>query len=219
MFRTENNIYYLELTETHLSVLENVFDFCNKVLNKNTFCQAFECANFLKKSKNISDGEWNKFILQMNSVINDVFYQNKFETRIRNLREFIDNKKNLFLNGAEVHDVATFCDIYSRIGIGQFFEVSRLFSPNINITALRKVCENINLLLFNSVGGGLSIYNEELPTAFYDAALIHGAIRFRLAWDRNPVGDITVDYDNFRWKRSKDSCIVVVTKEHKLERI
>jgi hypothetical protein len=103
-------------------------------------------------------------------------------------------------------------DFYSRIGIGQFREIVSAFSwwqrDEQWLNHRDEVERLIHDAQFNLTGmpfnASYGIFSPEVPESAKIAWDIQQVIRHRLAWDRNPKGGMTVDFDTPMKSSTKD---------------
>ena len=97
---------------------------------------------------------------------------------------------------AKIIDLAL--DLYTRIGQGMFEEIlwhpRYAFKTNTdNLPEARIILDRLKKLL---TGNDPNVYDGmgQLTDEDHIAYDLHQVIRYRLAWDENPKGDITVDF-------------------------
>lgn len=102
-------------------------------------------------------------------------------------------------------------DLYSRIGLGQFDEVERLWrddgrkkadhkyneTEEIDFDGMREKLKELKQMI-GFTNGSWGIHCLSVPDHFRIAWDIKRVLRHRLAWDLNPEGAITVDFDEVR---------------------
>lgn len=96
-------------------------------------------------------------------------------------------------------------DFFTRIGIGQIEEISHgiyVFGwnyPNEWMEQFNEVREILDEIKFNLIGmppnASYGIHSPEIPDEIRMAYDIQQVIRHRLAWDQEPNGGITIDFD------------------------
>ncbi len=120
----------------------------------------------------------------------------------------MSNKKYaLHLTEKQARVIINALDLYSRIGMGQLKEVAYVLRHN-PIPASASEAENRSSILIDikdeldvlsklwmNGSGYHSINSSKISDVFRIAWDIQQVIRHRLAWDRNPKGEITVDFD------------------------
>lgn len=91
-------------------------------------------------------------------------------------------------------------DLYSRIGIGQFEEVASVYDHGLTLRVEQR--EKVVGCLMdakNAAGhpssGSYGIHNANVHDDFRVAYDIKQVVRRRMDWDRNPVGDLFVDFN------------------------
>lgn len=116
----------------------------------------------------------------------------------------MDKTYTLTLTEKQARILVRALDLFTRIGIGQFEEMIRVFDPacRTEMTKLR-VAENHVAHAQRLVTGfpenaSFGIHAEEVSDDFRMARDIGTVIRNRLAWDRTPAGGMGVDFDEPR---------------------
>lgn len=108
----------------------------------------------------------------------------------------------LSLTKEQVEVLIQALDLYSRIGIGQFEEILDVYDfSKISYESRDDVKQHMmssKVLAGHSMNGNYGIHNEEINDKFRIAYDIQQVVRHRLAWDRNPKGEITVNFDKPR---------------------
>ena len=94
-------------------------------------------------------------------------------------------------------------DHYSRTGIGQFEDVINVYDHDYRMSLHKKEELRAALNLAKGIAehlasGSYGIRNPKVADKFRQAYDIQQVIRNRLAFDRKPEGDITVDFDEPR---------------------
>lgn len=132
----------------------------------------------------------------------------------------------LHLTEKQARVIVNALDLYSRIGMGQLKEVAYVLratqklndntdveiqerSDQINI--IRDRLEAISRYWMNG-SGYHSITSQKISDVFRVAWDIQQVIRHRLAWDKNPKGDITVDFDD-ALKTSEEQLPTIESKD------
>lgn len=91
-------------------------------------------------------------------------------------------------------------DLYTRIGMGQFSEITHLFIFNDQIESMELLDDLKRKYTSLKEGEYKGIGGRELEDKFKIAQDMHEVIRHRLAWTKNPEGDLFVNYSNpFHW--------------------
>jgi len=110
-------------------------------------------------------------------------------------------KYRLTFNEEQADLLVRALDAYSRLCVGQFntavesawmhkiLEVDRK-DVEYHCNQLKRIFTGIN-----SPGASYGIYSKEIPDGARIAWDIQQVVRNRLAWDRNPQGGITVNFD------------------------
>jgi hypothetical protein len=120
------------------------------------------------------------------------------------------------INEEQAKIIINALDFYSRIGIGQFIEIVLAFSWwqcdeqwfNHRNEVERLIYDaqfNLTGMPFNASYG---IFSPEVHENAKIAWDIQQVIRYRLAWDRNPKGGMTVDFDDPMRSSTKDFPII-----------
>ena len=92
-------------------------------------------------------------------------------------------------------------DLYSRIGIGQFEEILHVDNvrkniPNNERNKIESLLKGVKFLLTGCpTNGSLGIYNPDVSQNAKIAHDIIQVVRYRISWDQNPKGGITVNFD------------------------
>lgn len=114
----------------------------------------------------------------------------------------------LHLTEKQARVIVNALDLYSRIGMGQLKEVAYVLRQNplpkadpeldARITLLSDIRDRLDTLsrYWMNGSGYYGITSKSISDVFRTAWDIQQVIRHRLAWDRNPKGGITVDFDN-----------------------
>lgn len=94
-------------------------------------------------------------------------------------------------------------DLYTRIGIGQFEEILRVYDPLCEVfdaqrTSVRGSMDEIKAQAGHPPNGSHGIHNDKVRDEFRVAYDIQQVIRNRIAFDRNPEGGMQVDFDTPR---------------------
>jgi hypothetical protein len=110
------------------------------------------------------------------------------------------SKYTLTLNEKQAQILVSALDLYSRIGIGQFEEVLQVYDRDLKLDhdqreRIRKALNVAKGEAGHPSNGSYGIHNPEVRGEFRTAYDIQQVVRNRLAWDRKPQGDITVDFD------------------------
>jgi hypothetical protein len=137
----------------------------------------------------------------------------------------MSKRYTLHLTEKQARVIVNALDLYSRIGMGQLKEVAYVLraqnigaktdaeiqehSDQINI--IRDRLEALSRYWMNGPGYH-SIASQKISDVFRVAWDIQQVVRHRLAWDRNPKGDITVDFDN-ALKTSKEPLPQIESKD------
>jgi hypothetical protein len=114
-------------------------------------------------------------------------------------------KKTYTLTLSEEHAqiVVKALDLYSRIGIGQFENILEVYDQGFVVTGelrdtARGCINRVKLIFGHPENGSHGIHNPKVNDDFRVAYDIQQVLRHRLAFDRNPKGGITVDFDTPR---------------------
>jgi hypothetical protein len=119
-----------------------------------------------------------------------------------------DHKYTLHLTERQARVIVDALDLFSRIGMGQLKEVAYVLRQNplpssdpdleARTTLLSEIRDKLDTLsrYWMKGPGFYGITSKSISDRFRIAFDIQQVIRHRLAWDRNPQGDITVDFDN-----------------------
>jgi hypothetical protein len=94
-------------------------------------------------------------------------------------------------------------DLYSRIGIGQFEEILRVYDPCCTLTSMmrdeaRTHINCVKLAYGHPENGSHGIHNPKVRDDFRVAYDVQQVIRNRIAFDKNPEGGFQVDFDTPR---------------------
>lgn len=124
------------------------------------------------------------------------------DTRKINMARFLKNniQENLEINEEYINLLISILDFYSRIVIGQFAEIlySCIFGWDSSIVLnikREKIQKILNSIKHKLSIGSFGIYSKEVSEEAKIAYDIQQVIRYRLAWDNNPKGGITVNFD------------------------
>lgn len=185
-------MYRLTLTKSHIECLLKAIDlYINVGTGKlESIADIFDkqvCVD--KEIKEI------RYMMFGGKVIND--------TSKISIARFLKNhmQENLEINEDHIKLLIRILDFYSRIVLGQFEEIlygciifgwnSSIIS-NIDLVKIRRLLGEIKHKLYT---GPFGIYSEEIPEEAKITYDIQQVIRYRLAWDNNPNGGITIDFD------------------------
>lgn len=135
-----------------------------------------------------------RYIMFGGKVIND--------TSKISIARFLKNhiQENLEISEEHAKLLINILDFYSRIAIGQFEEIfygRKIFSWNFSVlhTRREKVQRILNAIKHKLSIGSFGIYSKEVSEEAKIAYDIQQVIRYCIAWDNNPRGGITVDFD------------------------
>ncbi len=109
----------------------------------------------------------------------------------------------LNMSEAQAQVVVRALDLYTRIGIGQFEEILRVYDPlsetwgSGHKFALEFIKE-IKAQAGHPMNGSHGIHNPKVRDDFRVAYDVQQVIRNRIAFDKNPEGGMTVDFDTPR---------------------
>jgi hypothetical protein len=119
-----------------------------------------------------------------------------------------DHKYTIHLTERQARVIVDALDLFSRIGMGQLKEVAYVLRQNplpsydpdleIRTNLLFKIRDKLDILAryWMKGPGYYGITSKSISDKFRIAWDIQQVVRHRLAWDRNPKGDITIDFDN-----------------------
>jgi hypothetical protein len=119
-----------------------------------------------------------------------------------------DRKYILHLTENQARVIVKALDLYSRIGMGQLGEIAYVlmnYSKSSSDNEIQDradrfhvLRERLDIISQSWMGrsGHYGISSEKISDVFRIAWDIQQVVRHRLAWDRNPKGDITVDFDD-----------------------
>ncbi len=132
-------------------------------------------------------------------------------------QEHPDKPYQLWITEKQAQVLVNALDLYSRIGMGQFSEITHVLrmnalgNPSGQADALAKVDELTRKASSYWMGGSGDYYgiaSEKINDIFRVAWDLQQVIRYRLAWDRKPEGGIQVHFDE-PWKSSAEPFAVI----------
>ena len=92
-------------------------------------------------------------------------------------------------------------DLYTRIGIGQFEEIFRVYDPKgelRNHSGASGLMNSIKNIVGHPANGSHGIHHPEVRDEFRAAYDVQQVIRNRIAFDKNPEGGMGVAFDTPR---------------------
>lgn len=112
----------------------------------------------------------------------------------------------LLLNEAQANILVRALDAYSRVAMGQIRQVADTWIGRVSgedaderLSRVRACLEEAERLLTGMPrGASLGMLSPDLPDEYRAAYDLQQVVRHRLAWDRQPEGGITVDFDEPR---------------------
>lgn len=113
------------------------------------------------------------------------------------------DKYNIVVDEAQARILVEALDLYTRIGIGQFAEVVRVYNyewktPIPAVDRLVDVMNAAKHVIGFGPGASHGIHSPDVHDVFRRAYDIRCVIRHRLAFDRTPEGGLGVDFDTPR---------------------
>jgi hypothetical protein len=112
---------------------------------------------------------------------------------------------NLTLSEEQSKLLTKALDLYSRIGIGQFEEILRVYDPLGSVVPLeardaaRRLLDSVKAVYGHPANGSHGIHNEQVRDEFRAAYDIQQVVRHQLAMDQSPdKRGWTVDFDEPR---------------------
>jgi hypothetical protein len=130
-----------------------------------------------------------------------------------------DYSYKLSLTEAQARIIIDALDLFSRIGMGQLYEIAHVLRTNVigsqtnlsdRLDAIDKLTREASACWMDCAGGYYGITSNNISDVYRIAWDLQQVIRYRLAWDKNPNGGIQVQFD--RPLKSSNEPLAIIKK-------